>query len=129
ESIVWSSSDPLYSLTADGADAGIGNACAGGFSGPGTRSVTCAGAGGARKTGTAIVASQAPATFSQRMVGGGRQAVAFGVLLSRVELTKEVTSRFTGDAFEVAVHDEAGTPLFAASTGPAGTSATTACRP
>lgn len=59
------------------------------------------------------------------MVGGGRQAVAFGVLLSRVELTKEVASRFTGDAFEVAVHDEAGTRLFAAATGPTGTSATT----
>ncbi|WP_344400207.1 CshA/CshB family fibrillar adhesin-related protein [Promicromonospora sukumoe] len=125
ESIAWNSSDPLYSLTAEAGGAGIGNACARGYSGLGTRTVTCSGAGSARKTGTAIVASQAPDTFSQRMVGGGRQAVAFGVLLSRIELDKEVGSRFTGDAFEVAISDEAGNRLFDASTGPTGTSATT----
>ena len=125
ESIVWRSDNPIYSLTENGTDPGIGNACGSGFTGVGTQQVTCSANSSSRKTGTPILASQAPDTFSQRMVGGGRQAVAFGVLLSQVELNKQVDSRFPGDAFEIAIRDEDGTRLFDAATGATGTSATT----
>ncbi|WP_295010296.1 LPXTG cell wall anchor domain-containing protein [uncultured Microbacterium sp.] len=125
ESITWRSDNPIYSLTAQGADPGIGNACNGGFTGVGTQQVTCTARSSSTKTGTAILASRAPATFTQRMVGGGRQAVAFGVLISRVELAKTVASRFTGDAFALSIKDANGTGLYSAATGPMGTSATT----
>ncbi|MBM9463648.1 DUF11 domain-containing protein [Aeromicrobium sp. YIM 150415] len=125
ESITWRSSNPIYSLTADGADPGIGNACSQAYTGLGTREVVCSSNSVSNKTGTPIVASQAPDTFSQRMVGGGRQAVAFGVLLSQVELNKQVDSRFGGDAFEIAIDDEDGARLYDAATGATGTSATT----
>lgn len=124
ESIEWTSSSPLESLTATGADPGIGNACGGGYSGIGTRTVRCAGRTGANKTGTAIISAEDPTSFSQRMVGGGRQAVGFGVLVSSLQLTKKVVRGFPGDSFAVSVAAPGGSVLASADTG-GGTSAST----
>ncbi|UBH05347.1 hypothetical protein K8P10_000858 [Leucobacter sp. Psy1] len=125
ESIRWNSSNTIYSLTGDTTDPGIGNACSSGFTGVGTREVTCTADTSNTKSGTPILASHAPETFSQRMIGTGRQAVGFGVLLSQIELNKEVESRFTGDSFEIAIDDEEGNRLYDAETGATGVTATT----
>ncbi|GAB3158357.1 hypothetical protein GCM10027258_69350 [Amycolatopsis stemonae] len=124
ESIEWSSSSPLESLTATGSDPGIGNACGGGYTGIGTRTVRCAGRTGANKTGTAIISAEDPTSFSQRMVGGGRQAVGFGVLVSSLQLTKKVVRGFPGDSFAVSVAAPGGSVLASADTG-GGASAST----
>ena len=61
----------------------------------GTTSVTCTGTAAVNglKTGAAILASKAPTTFTQTMVGGGLQAVGFGVLVAGIELNKTVVNR------------------------------------
>ncbi|MFF2618605.1 hypothetical protein [Kitasatospora sp. NPDC058046] len=126
ESITWRSSKPIYSLTANGSDTGLGNACDAGLTGLGTTEVTCSARTNSVKTGTAILASQAPDTFSQQLNGGGKQAVAFGVLISQVQIAKKVASRFDGDDFRVFVEKPDGSArLEEAVTGSAGTSATT----
>ena len=52
-----------------------------------------------------MLAAQAPSSIAQEMVGGGRQGVAFGVLVSTVQLNKQVTSRIDpSDAFGVSIH-------------------------
>ncbi|MEZ2373312.1 hypothetical protein [Arthrobacter sp. RCC_34] len=124
ESITWNSTNPITSLTATRTGNGLGNACAGGFTGVGSTQVKCTGAGTDIKTGTAILASQRPVTFSQTMVGGGREGVAFGVLISSVKMNKTVASRFPGDDFQVDISSDAA-DVAHGSTGPTGTSATT----
>jgi hypothetical protein len=53
--------------------------------------------------------AQHPSTFSQTMVGQGLQGVAFGVLVSTVQLTKTVASRISPtDAFAVNVSSSIG---------------------
>ncbi|HEY9292050.1 MAG TPA: hypothetical protein VIP98_12285 [Microlunatus sp.] len=127
ESISWQSTSPIVSLVQNDDDDGLGNACGAGFTGIGTREVTCTGSGSSVKTGTAIVGSRSPTEFSQRMVGGGLQAVAFGVLVSSVELTKQVQNRFDDDSFDLSITrgDET---VATASTGGTAASATTGQR-
>ena len=125
ESIRWTSSNPIVSLTANGSDPGVGSACDGRLPGLGTTQVTCAATRTVNKTGNAIVASENPDFWTQRMVGGGVQAVAFGVLLSQLELNKRVESRFAGADFRISIGGEDGTWVFGDTTGPSGTSATT----
>lgn len=125
ESITWTSDAPFTSLTTspDGTDE-RGTACGRGFTGIGTTTVTCTGTG-STPTGTAIVAAREPSTFSQTMASrGGREAVAFGVLVSRVQITKQLVDGFGGDAFTVSVADEAGRVVASADTA-GGTTATT----
>ncbi|MFD6056374.1 CshA/CshB family fibrillar adhesin-related protein, partial [Agromyces sp. NPDC060279] len=130
ESLRWTSNNPIYSLTANGSNPGIGNACPGGFTGVGTTQVTCSAGGQSTspQTGGPILASQNPDFWTQRMVGGGRQAVAFGALISRLELRKQVDSRFTGDDFKLTIDDRNGNWHFEGSTGPTGTTSTTELR-
>jgi uncharacterized repeat protein (TIGR01451 family) len=117
ESITWTSSAPITSLTASGSSTGLGNACGGGFTGVGTTTVTCTGVASPSKTGTAILASHAPTSFSQTMVGYGLQGVAFGVLVSSVRIDKTVVNGYPGDSFTVGVTDSDGTTRGTASTG------------
>ncbi|WP_410624939.1 CshA/CshB family fibrillar adhesin-related protein [Amycolatopsis sp. cmx-8-4] len=124
ESIEWTSSAPLESLTADSSGPGIGNACTGGYSGVGTRTVQCPGRVNAKKTGTAILSSDDPTSFTQRMVGGGSQAVAFGVLVSSIQVSKKVVRGFSGDSFAVSVASSGGAVLGSADT-KGGTAAST----
>jgi uncharacterized repeat protein (TIGR01451 family) len=116
ESITWTSTAPIQSLTQS-----IGNACGGGFTGVSTTTVVCTGRSTGTKTGTAILAAQNPTTFSQRMIGSGRQAVAFGVLISKVQLNKSVVNGLAGDTFGISVKDSDGSTVGSANTsgGPA----------
>jgi uncharacterized repeat protein (TIGR01451 family) len=125
ESITWTSSVPITSLTASPAGTGLGNACGGGFTGVGTNTVTCTGTSVGNKTGTAILASEAPSTFTQSMHGSGLEGFAFGVLVSRVELNKTVVNGFNTDNFTVSAANSSNVVLGTGSTGPGGTSAST----
>ncbi|SEH56565.1 MULTISPECIES: hypothetical protein [unclassified Leifsonia] len=125
ESITWTSSAPIDSLTANAGGNGLGNACAGGFTGVGTTSVTCTGQSTGTKTGTPILSSTHPATFAQSMgdATSGRQGVAFGVLISSVQLNKTVTSGYAGDSFGISVAN--GSTVLGSSDTNGGTSAST----
>jgi uncharacterized repeat protein (TIGR01451 family) len=114
ESITWTS-DANLSLLAP-----VGNACDNGtnITGVGTTSVTCAATVNSTKTGTAMLAAQHPTTLSQSMTGHGLEAVAFGVLVSKVQLTKSVASRVdASDAFDVDVTSPSASVLGSGNTG------------
>ena len=99
ESITWTSSATFTSIGP------LGNACGGGFTGNGTTTVKCTGGTGVgNKTGTTILYSKDPTTFTQTMIGGGLQGVAFGVIVSGVQLIKNVVNPVTtSDGFTIAV--------------------------
>ena len=121
ESITWTSDQPLSLISA------IGNACnsGAGLAGVGTTTVKCSSTVSSTKTGTAILAAEHPSTLSQTMVGAGKQAVAFGVLVSTVQLTKSVSRRINpADAFGVSVSSSTGSVLGSANTGTTGTATT-----
>jgi hypothetical protein len=121
ESITWTSDQPLSLISS------IGNACNSGalLTGVGTTTVKCSATVSSTKTGTAILAAEHPSMFTQVMVGQGLQAVAFGVLVSTVQLSKTVASRINpSDAFAVNVSSSTGSVLGSANTGTASTSTT-----
>ena len=121
ESITWTSDQPLSLIST------IGNACVNGtmLTGLGTTTVKCSSNVSSTKTGTAILAAEHPSILSQTMVGAGKQAVAFGVLVSTVQLTKTVASRINPtDAFAVNVSSSTGSVLGSANTGTTGTATT-----
>ena len=121
ESITWTS-DQALSLISN-----TGNACNSGalLTGVGTTTVKCSSTQTSTKTGTAILAAKHPSTFSQVMVGQGLQAVAFGVLVSTVQLNKTVVSRVNpSDAFALTVSSSNGSVLGSANTGTAPTAST-----
>lgn len=121
ESITWTSDSPLDLISS------IGNACdsGSGLTGVGTTTVTCASTVNSVKTGTAILAALHPTTISQRMVGGGREAVAFGVLVSTGELNKVVAGRVNpADSFRVSVTGASGLVIGSGDTGTGDTATT-----
>ncbi len=99
ESITWTSSAAFTSIGP------LGNACGGGFTGNGTTTVKCTGGTGVgNKTGTPILYSKDPTTFTQTMIGGGLQGVALGVMVSGVQLIKNVVNPVTtSDGFTISV--------------------------
>jgi len=120
ESITWTSSNPISSLQP------IGNACGNGFTGVGTTTVACKGSStGSGFTGDAILASTAPSQFSQTMVGGGLEGVAFGILVSAVELDKTVVNGYAGDAFGVSITAAGSSSVLGSGNTNGGTSAST----
>ena len=127
ETITWQSSDPIYAISGDG-DA-LGNACGGFLDGIGTTKVICDGANTEvePRTGAAIVASAASERMTQTLYAErGVEAVAFGFLISQVELSKQVESRYGHDNFTVNVSNAEGNAIPAtAETGPTGAFATT----
>ena len=122
ESITWTANTPFTLLEP------VGNACNSGsrLTGVGTKTVTCAATVTNTKTGTAMLAAQAPSSIAQEMVGGGRQGVAFGVLVSTVQLSKQVPSRIDpSDAFGISIRSLPSNDLLAsANTGTANTAST-----
>jgi hypothetical protein len=122
ESITWTANTPFTLLEP------VGNACDSGsrLTGVGTKTVTCTASVSNTKTGTAMLAAQAPSSIAQEMVGGGHQGVAFGVLVSTVQLDKAVTSRIDpSDAFGVSIHSLPSNDLLgSANTGTANTAST-----
>jgi Domain of unknown function DUF11 len=124
EYIKWGSNTVLSSLTATATTTGLGNACAGGYTGVGSTAVTCTGSGSSTKTGTAVLSADDPSAFTQTMKGSGIQAVAFGVLVSNIQLNKTVVGGFAGDSFGVTVASDSGSVLGSANTS-GGSSAST----
>ncbi len=121
EYITWTSNTVLNLIS------NVGNACNSGalLTGVGTTSVTCSSTQTNTKTGTAILAAEHPSTFSQIMHGQGLQAVAFGVLVSTVQLSKTVAGRINpSDAFAISVSSSAGSVVGTANTGTANTATT-----
>ena len=120
ESITWTS-DQVLNLISN-----IGNACNSGalLTGVGTTTVKCSAAVSSTEAGTAMLAAN-PSTFTQVMVGQGLQAVAFGVLVSTVQLDKTVASRINpSDAFALSVSSSTGSVVGSANTGTANTATT-----
>ncbi|MGA8810266.1 MAG: hypothetical protein WB973_20535, partial [Thermoanaerobaculia bacterium] len=124
ESITWTASSPLTSLTATPSGNGIGNSCGGAYTGIGTTTVTCIGSGFGPRTGTPILAARTPTVFSQQMVGAGQQAIAFGVLVATIALTKTVVNRLPGDEFRVTASSADGSVLGTGDTGGGDTAST-----
>ncbi len=122
ESITWTANTPFTLLEP------VGNACNSGsrLTGVGTKTVTCSATVTNTKTGTPMLAAQAPSSIDQEMVGGGRQGVAFGVLVSTVRLNKQVSSRIDpSDAFGISIHSLPSNDLLgSANTGTANTAST-----
>ena len=121
ESITWTANTPLNLISS------LGNACNSGalLTGLGTKTVRCAATISNIKTGTPILSAQAPTSIAQTMVGAGLEGVAFGVLVSEVQLTKKVVGRIDpADAFGINIRSSSGAVLSSANTG-TGTSATT----
>ncbi|MEJ6489725.1 LPXTG cell wall anchor domain-containing protein [Leucobacter sp. USCH14] len=127
ETITWESSDPIYAISGDG-DA-LGNACGGALDWYDAYKVVCDGGDTEveLRTGAAIVASAASERMTQTFYAErGVEAGAFGFLISQVELSKQVDSRYGEDNFTINVSNAEGSAIPAsAETGPTGTFATT----
>jgi uncharacterized repeat protein (TIGR01451 family) len=121
ESITWQANTPMNLIS------NLGNACDSGarFVGNGTKVVKCSATVSNNKTGTPMLAAQAPTSISQTMVGAGLEGVAFGVLVSDIQLTKNVVSRVSPiDSWDVAIHSSSNALIASASTGTANTGST-----
>jgi Sortase domain len=121
ESITWQSNTPLNLIS------NLGNACDSGalFVGNGTKIVKCSATVSNNKTGTPMLAAQAPTSISQTMVGAGLEGVAFGVLVSDIQLTKNVVSRVSpSDSWNVAIHSSSNDLIASGSTGTSNTGST-----
>jgi LPXTG-motif cell wall-anchored protein len=104
ESITWTSDKVLTSIGA------LGNACGGTLvMSSGNTVATCNAGPVANKTGAAIMYTLDPGTFSQTMVGSGLQAVAFGVMVSGLQLNKQIVNQLPGDQFRISVARSVGT--------------------
>ena len=95
--------------------------CGGGLTGLGTTSVTCTGnntAGTSGAFGALAVQAIAPSQISASMVDGGKQGVAFALVVSQVQLTKSVVGRINPtDSFNISVTSPEGTVLGSATHG------------
>ena len=129
EGFRWTSTSPLESL-ANIQPEGYYPGCT--AQGLGTEEVKCFGEnyGGADAVpvGATLVSSEAPTKVSSSFVDGNtgsRQGVAFGVMFSKVEATKNVESRYdSADQFTVTATQD-GSEISSGSTSGDGTSATT----
>jgi hypothetical protein len=87
ESITWTTgtNGPPLTVIPNSPTSVAGNACMGGLTGSGTQTVQCV-AGpnepSSTKTGTAMVSAVTPTSLTATLVGSGRQAIAFGLLIS-----------------------------------------------
>ena len=121
ESITWTSNTPLKLISP------IGNACNSGtrLTGVGTTTVKCSATVSNTKTGTPMLAAEAPTSFAQQMVGSGLQGVAFGVLVSSVQLNKQMVDRINpSDAVGISIRSLSGDLLASDNTGTAASATT-----
>ncbi len=125
ESLTFGSNVPLNAISTSTAQYPY---CGGGLTGLGTTTVTCQGANNAGTSGAygaLVVQANAPSTISASMVNGGKQGVAFALVVSQIQLTKTVVGRINPtDSFNISVTSPEGTVLGAASTGTANTATT-----
>lgn len=121
ETITWSSDAPIDVIDrGPKTSAGNPGGCPDPMVGEGTTQVLCDGTWGANgATLATVVAATDPSFFTQRLGESvvSRQAVAFGLMTSKVRLTKQVDSRVAPeDSFTVAAQSN-GNALASASTG------------
>lgn len=103
----------------------LGNACPGEFSGVGTTTVFCSSDDAVGRSGTAMLAADNPTRIGIDMLTKQRQGVAFGILLSKLQLNKTVASRMNpSDAFGITVARGDGTVLQSRNTGTGATATT-----
>lgn len=128
ENFTWTSDKPLSLLgvLAEKAPAG----CHTGLSGLGTTSVTCTGQGGEvgqpnpRYDGV-VIGADTPSSIGLSMTTFARSGVAFAIMTSKVQVTKNVVGRVRGtDSFDISAESPEGSILDTESTGPANTATT-----
>ena len=120
ESITRTSDKPLSLIST------IGNACNSGalLTGVGTTTVKCPATVSSDQDGHGHPGRREPDVVAD-FVGQGLQAVAFGVLVSTVQVNKTVAGRINpSDAFAVQVASSTGSVLGSANTGTAATAST-----
>ena len=110
ESITWQSDQTLDTLIHNAWTSGLGNSC-GVLTGLRTSTVTCSARDTKVRTGTPILLADNPTTLSADLVGAGKEAVAFGIVVSQAQINQTVQGAFPGDAFRVDVTDAHGTVL------------------
>ncbi|WP_434317434.1 CshA/CshB family fibrillar adhesin-related protein [Leifsonia sp. P73] len=119
ETLRFTADQPLRQI------APLGTACDSAFTGVGTNSVTCSSAQNVIRSGTAMLAADAPLGATIDLNSDRRQGVAFGILLSKVVLSKTVASRVSpSDSFGLSVTAPGGIQLASANTGTATTATT-----
>ncbi|MEV0585556.1 CshA/CshB family fibrillar adhesin-related protein [Nonomuraea sp. NPDC050310] len=126
EALEFFSDKPLQQL-AQVVPPGYARPCEGGLAGLGSTAVRCVGAG-AGPHGDLVAYALAPSRMTAHFVNRNprtRQGVAFGVLVSKVALTKHVAGRVdSDDSFAVRIRDNAGNVVASAATGTASKAAT-----
>jgi hypothetical protein len=126
EGLSFGSDQPIRQL-ADVTPSGYAADCGGGLTGLGTTSVTCLGNTNA-SVGDLVTYTIAPTQVSAAFTNSGTadlQGVAFGVLVSKVGLSKTVAARAAaGDSFGLNISDAAGNTIATADTGTSGTATT-----
>lgn len=129
EGYTWRSDAPIKlieNIPAIGADGTEYPACKAELSGLGTNEVRCLGVSG--EAGAVVVAADSPTEVSSAFLTGNpysSQAVAFGVMFSKVQANKQVDSRYdSADQFTVTTSDEGGVLGTGSTSGDASTATT-----
>jgi len=128
EELTFRSNVPVKEL-ATVAPSGYAAPCGGGLTGLGTTTVACTGdAAPNTKVGDLVTYTDAPSTVSADLIDApatSRQGVAFGVLISKVDLSKQIVNPISAsDAFKIAISDAAGNVVASADTGGTATATT-----
>lgn len=128
ENLTWTSNKPLSLLGVLNEKAKSG--CHNGMSGLGTTSVKCTGQGGEPglpnpRYDDVVVGADTPSQIALSMTTFARSGVAFAIMTSKVQVTKQVVGRVkSSDSFDVSALSPEGSTLATASTGPANTATT-----
>lgn len=122
-------SDSSLNQLATAQPAGYSQTCAGGLSGVGTNEVTCLGLPGDKSTsaGAQVLKAKAPSKIgaSMKANANSREAIAFAVQFSTVQVTKDLAKRYdANDNFTVS-SSTTDTELGGATTAGSATNATT----
>jgi uncharacterized repeat protein (TIGR01451 family) len=128
ENFTWASDKPLNLVGVLNEKAPAG--CHKSLSGLGTTSVTCTGQGGEvgqpnPRYDDVLVGADTPSSIALSMTTFARSGVAFAIMTSKIQVTKNVVGRVRGsDSFDVSALSPESSTLATASTGPANTATT-----
>jgi uncharacterized repeat protein (TIGR01451 family) len=128
ENFTWTSDKPLSLLGV--LNPSSKNGCHNGLSGLGTTSVKCTGQGGESSPGiprydSVVVGADTPTRIALSMTTFARSGVAFAIMTSKVQVTKQVVGRVkASDSFDVKAISPEGSTLATAATGAANTATT-----
>jgi uncharacterized repeat protein (TIGR01451 family) len=128
ENFTWTSDKPLSLLGV--LNPSSANGCHNGLTGLGTTSVTCTGKGGESSPGnprydSVVVGADTPSQIALTMTTFAQSGVAFAIMTSKVQVTKQVVGRVkASDSFDVKAVSPEGSTLASATTGPANSATT-----